>query len=271
MEKRGQEALENPGESYGFCFARRGQVAIYVIVAIVIVGILLVIFLFPDIRTTITAGEFSPNAYLADCIDDDLRAGVELLASQGGYRNPEGFILNGGVKIKYLCYNSGNYETCVVQQPMIKNHFEKELGDMIVPKANECAQALKTEYESRGYSVSASSVNSQVSLIPGKIRVEFLAPMTITKENTQTFRDFSVEVDSEMYDLLMTAQSIVEFESEFGDSETSLYLQYYPDLKIEKNKLQDGSTIYKLSDVNTREEFAFASRSLVWPAGYGLE
>jgi hypothetical protein len=259
---------ENSARNY---MERKGQVAIYVIVAIVVVAVLLVVFLFPDVRTTITGGEFSPNAYLEGCVEEDLRAGVDLLASQGGYRNPEGFILSEGEKIKYLCYNSGNYETCVVQQPMIKNHFERELASIIVPKANECARALKSEYESQGYSVSASSVDSQVSLIPGKVRVEFLAPMTITKENSQTFKDFNVQVNSEMYDLLMTAQSIIEFESEFGDSETSLYLQYYPDLKIEKNKFQDGSTIYKLGDVNTEEEFVFASRSLVWPAGYGLE
>jgi hypothetical protein len=250
---------------------KRGQVAIYVIIAIVIVAVILVLVLFPGVRDTIAGGEFSPGSFLEDCVSEDVKSGVALLASQGGYADPEGFILHEGEKIKYLCYNSGNYETCVVQQPMIKNHFEMELGEIVTPRANECARELKEAYESRGYSVSSSSVSSQVSIIPGKIRVDFLAPMTVTKDSSQTFRDFDVELTSEMYDLLLTSQSIVEFESTYGDSETTLYLQYYPDLKIEKLKVDEGSTIYILGNFNTNEEFRFASRSLVWPPGYGIE
>ena len=249
---------------------KRGQVAIYVIVAIAIVAVIIVLFLFPDVRTNITGGEFSPNTYLRSCVEEDVKTAVTELAQNGGYINPEGTILYQGREIKYLCYSSENYKTCAVQQPMIKNNFEKELSAIVTPKANECIRQLKTEYEKKGYSVSAASVNSQVSIIPGSIRIDFLSPMTITKESTQTYNGFDVEIDSEMYDLLMTAQSVIEFESTYGDSETTLYLQYYPDLKMEKVVLSDGSTIYKLSNVNTKEEFVFASRSLVWPPGYGL-
>jgi hypothetical protein len=48
-------------------------------------------------------------------------------------------------------------------------------------------------------------------------------------------------------------------------------MQYYPDLKIEKTKLSDGTTIYILSNVVSKDRFTFASRSLAWPPGYGLE
>ena len=95
--------------------------------------------------------------------------------------------------------------------------------------------------------------------------------MTVKKETTQKFQNFDIEFKSEMYDLLFIAQSIVEYEADLGGSATELYLQYYPDLKIKKTKLSDGTTIYKLNNVITKEEFNFASRSLAWPAGYGLE
>jgi len=249
---------------------KRGQVAIYIIVALVIVGIILVLYLFPSVRTTISGAEFSPNSYLKSCVEADVKTAVTELAQNGGYSKPEGTILYQGKQIKYLCYSSDNYKTCTVQQPMIKSNFEKELSAIVTPKANDCVKQLKAEYESRGYSVSAASANSQVSIIPGSVRIDFIAPMSITKDSTETYNGFDVEVDSEMYDLLMTAQSVIEFESTYGDSETTLYLQYYPDLKMEKVVLSDGSTIYKLSNVNTKEEFVFASRSLVWPPGYGL-
>jgi hypothetical protein len=88
------------------------------------------------------------------------------------------------------------------------------------------------------------------------------------KEETQTFKDFEIDVQSEMYDLLFISHSIVDYEATYGDSETTLYLQYYPDLRIDKTKLSDGSKIYRVSNVVTGEYFVFASRSLSWPPGY---
>ena len=255
------------GNHIMFVMQKRGQIALYVIIAIIIVAAILVIFLVPNLRTNITGGEFSPVSYLKGCIGPEVNSNIELLAKQGGYINPEGFILHEGTKIKYLCYTAKDYETCVVQQPMIKNHFEKELNSILEARANNCARNLKVEYEKRGYSVSSSSVESQVSIIPSKIRIDFLTPMTITKESTSTYKGFEVEIPSEMYELLLTAQSIIDYESTYGDSETTIYMNYYHDLKVEKLKQTDGSTIYILTDRNTNNKFQFASRSIAWPPG----
>lgn len=250
---------------------KRGQVAIYVIIAVAIVALIVLAFIFYPRLSGVFYGELNPGAYLKDCVEPSVKENVALLAKQGGYQEPEGFALYGGEKIKYLCYTDDYYETCVVQQPMIKNHFELELDRMIKARAEECAGNLIAEYKKRGYGVSSGDVGSSVSIIPGKINVIVDSPMSVTKDTTQSFKNFNVEIDSEMYDLLFTASSIIDYESNLGDSATELYLQYYPDLKIEKTKLSDGTKIYKLSNVITKEEFVFASRSLAWPAGYGLE
>ena len=95
--------------------------------------------------------------------------------------------------------------------------------------------------------------------------------MTITSaETTRTFDKFDASIDSKIYDLLSIATSIIDYESTLGDSETTTYLSYYPDLRIDKIKLEDGVKIYKLTNVVTNEMFQFATRSLVWPPGYGL-
>ena len=253
-------------------FGKRGQVAIFVIIAIVIVVIIaLLVFSFRKNIGGIFEGTFSPHAYLSDCIEPEVRPAVQLLAEQGSYQNPEGFTTLDGKKIKYLCYTSDYYKTCTVQQPMTKQNFEKELNLMLKGKANQCVKNLISEYEKRGYEVSSGGSNSEVSLIPGKILITFNTPLTVKKTTTQTFNNFEVEMNSEMYNLLFIAQSIIDYEAKLGDSATELYLQYYPNLKIKKILLSDGTTIYKLSDFNTQEEFSFASRSLAWPAGYGLE
>ena len=112
----------------------------------------------------------------------------------------------------------------------------------------------------------------EVRVVPERVTVDFDVPLTATKgDETRQFSGFDVEVKSGMYELLMIATSIIDFESTYGDSETTLYLQYYPDLSIEKTKLSEGTSVYKLRNVVTGEEFVFASRSVAWPPGYGLE
>ena len=186
--------------------------------------------------------------------------------------NPEGFIIYQDTKIKYLCYNAEYYKTCVVQQPMLINHVEKELKNALTQKAQQCFNNLKVEYEKRRYDVNSPNIEFNVLIEPGKLKAVFLADISIAKGNEfQSFNNFEVIEINEMYELLSIAQSIIDFESTYGDSETTLYLQYYPNLKIEKTKLSDGSKIYRLSNVVTKDEFTFASRSLSWPPGYGLE
>jgi hypothetical protein len=249
---------------------KRGQVAVFIIVALVIVTVILVLFLYPDIKTVVTGTEFSPNSFLKGCVEPEIKSVVNTLSENGGYMNPEGTILYQGIEVKYLCYVNENYKPCVVQQPMIKTHFEQELAQQVKGNAEVCFDNLEREYEDRGYSVLTSKITPLVSIVPGKIRVDFNAPMTITKgDETRNFGKFEVESKSEIYDLLFIAQSIIDFEATYGDSETLSYIQYYPDLSIEKIKLGDGTTIYKLSNVLTKEEFTFASRSIVWPAGFG--
>lgn len=250
---------------------KRGQLAIFIIIAIVIVSIVILGVIFFPRLTQIFAAELSPNAFLTTCVEQDVKNSISLLSEQGGYSNPEGFALYQDKKIKYLCYTDKYYETCVVQQPLIKNHFESELESTVTPRANQCARELIEEYQSRGYTVSSDSIDSSVSVIPGRIEIAIDAPMTITKDTTQTFNTFNLAIESELYDLLMLSSSIVEFESTYGDSETSLYLQWYPDLKIDKIKRDDGTTIYTLTNVVTEESFTFASRSQAWPPGYGID
>ncbi|MDO8509395.1 MAG: hypothetical protein Q7S27_06975 [Nanoarchaeota archaeon] len=250
---------------------KRGQMTIFIIVAIALVVIILLFFLFRPQIGNILGNEISPNSYLEGCIEPEIKPAVNILSQQGSYQNPEGYISYKGSKVKYLCYTDDFYETCTVQQPMTKGNFEKELNLMVKAKANKCVRNLIEEYEKRGYEVTSGGIDSSASIVPGKIIVSFNAPMTVTKQTSEKYQSFDVEIESQMYDLLFIATSLVQNEVKVGDSATELYLQYYPDLKIEKTKLTDGTKIYKLTNVVTEEQFTFASRSLSWPAGYGLE
>jgi hypothetical protein len=250
-------------------YSKRGQLAIFIIVSIVIVGIIVVFFLFPQANIFVSQ-DLNPSAYLRDCVEPSLDEILPIVSAQGGYSEPDHFVLYQGKQIQYLCYSANNYETCKVQQPLLKRHVEEEIKRYVEPRAQQCIRDLNEEYERKGFTVSTTPGEVEVSFVPGSLIVDFQSKLVVSKESTQTFDKFAISLDSEMYDLLLTATNIIQYEAALGDSETTLYLQFYPDLKIEKIK-RDGNTIYTLSNVVTGESFTFASRSLVWPPGYGLE
>jgi hypothetical protein len=257
---------------YGIVFVgmktKRGQLAIFVIVALVIIGVILVLLLYPGRGPIIPRPtEISPESYLRDCIKPELTPAINVLSKQGGYLNPEGYLQYQGEKIKYLCYTAEYYVPCVVQQPMIKEHFESELKSILNPKMQECLQNLIKEYKKRGYSASVSGSETNITIMPKKIVIDFIAPITITKDTTHTFRDFKIEINSEMYGLLLIADNIVEYEAVFGDSEITNYVSYYPDLTPKKFVLSDGSKIYTLTNIITNESFRFATRGLTFAPG----
>mgnify|MGYP001565567547 FL=1 len=248
---------------------KRGQVTFFVIIALIIVAVVLVIFLFP--RLNVFVEELNPSSFLRTCIENDVKSSVNILSKQGGYFLPNNYYTYKGKRIQYLCYTDELYKPCIVQQPLLVSHVEEEIENQVKSKADQCVEELVKQYERRGFDVERRPSEINVDIIQGKIVVDFISPMTIRKESTQTFEKFAVGLDTELYELLMTAVSIIQYESTFGDSETTLYLQYYPNLRIDKIRRNDGNTIYKLSNVATKDEFTFASRSLVWPEGYGFD
>jgi hypothetical protein len=251
----------------------RGQVTIFIIVAIlIVVAGVIIYFIAPEQVSLLIGGKVNPNTFLGECIEPAIEENVEKLSNQGGYLNPEGFLLYGGNKIKYLCYTSEYYQPCLVQQPLLLGHFESELEKLVDERAKECIAELKDSYDSKGYVVAGGiDVETDVEVIPGKTRVVIKAPMTVTKDETQSFEKFTHDIPGSMYDLIMIATSIIDYESTYGDAAVDLYYDYYPNLIIEKNKLGDGSTLYVVRDVTTEDSFTFASRSIAWPGGYGLE
>lgn len=248
---------------------KKGQMTVFVIIAIVVVAIILVVLLYPRIRGAISPTAFTPQNYLKSCLDNDVKTLVSDLSSHGGYLNPEGFYLYNNEKIKYLCYTSEWYALCTVQEPMVITHFENELKINLDSKARLCFDKLKNDYESKGYSVSGTLKGLNVAVEPGKIKLTFDSPLTFTKDKTDSFDGFNIAMNSQMYNVLSVVQSIVEFEATYGDSETTNYIRYYPDLRVEKIKMDEGTKVYKVSNYLSKEEFVFASRSLSWPPGYG--
>src|SRR3989344_6426113 len=234
---------------------KRGQTTIFIVVAmIIVVAGILIYFLVPGVRTVFSS-ELSPSGFIESCITEELDANLETLSLQGGYSNPEGFILYNNLPVKYLCYTAQYYQTCNIQQPLLISHVEEELESALQTKANDCVRQLAKEYEQRGFEVSSGQATVDVEIILEKIRVAVNAPLTASsQDSTQTFTSFSFEKPKKLYALLLIAGSVIDYEATYGDTETNLYVAFYPYLKIQKMKLEDGSKIYTLEDVTTNEK-----------------
>ena len=93
------------------------------------------------------------------------------------------------------------------------------------------------------------------------------ADLRFEKDKVEVYESINIDINSRLYDLIMVAGSISNWEARYGESESLLYMGYYPQLKVEKKKQFDGTTIYMLTQRNTLDTFKFAIRSVVIPTG----
>lgn len=241
---------------------KRGQVTIFIIVGIVIVAAILVFFLWAQ-PTYLSEGAGELN--FEKCVEDAVEQEIAKLEVRAGFAEPEFTYTYGGEEIAYLCYTAEYYDTCTVQVPFLKNNFEAELGASIRDDIDECYGNSLNELRGQGYSVEQGDVSYEVLIEPSNVRVEIEAPTVV---GSASFARFNVEINSPLYDMLMIATSILQFETKYGDSDVSSIMLYYPDLIINKLKQSDGTTIYIMKHKIFGNKFQFASRSLVFPAGY---
>ncbi len=248
---------------------KRGQVTIFIILAIVIVVMGVLVYMFwPQIKTTIGLAPSNPQTFIQTCIEEDLQNSVEQISLQGGSIEPEFYYLYQDNKFEYLCYTSENYKTCDVKRPLLINHIESEIEENIKENTKKCFEDLKASYEKQGYDVVMKQGPFEAQLLPGSVVAEFKTELVLSKESSETYKSFKVVLNNNLYELASIAKSIVDFESIYGDAETTSYMDYYPEMKIEKKKQSDGTTIYIITERETKNKFQFASRSLAWPGGY---
>ncbi len=250
---------------------KRGQVTIFIILAILIIAIGVLLYLFyPRISSIFGKESNNPSAFLQNCLEDKIEDTIVNVSLSGGSVNPEHYYLYQDNPIEYLCYTNEYYRTCVVQQPMLKTHIESEIKNEISETVNECFIELRDNFENNGYDVVLREGNITFEILPEFVMVTLTHELTLTKGDSEKYETFRILVDSELYELIGIARSILDWEASYGDVETTTYMDYYHNLKVEKLNQMDGSTIYILTNRNTEEVFQFASRSVAWPPGYGI-
>lgn len=252
---------------------RKGQLTIFIIAAVVVIALIAMVYLFfPGVLVGLGIVSGNPQTFIQNCIEENLKENVEKISLQGGYLEPENFILYKDNKIEYLCYNENYYLPCVMQQPFLKQQVENEIKRGVKNQADICFDSMQESFERRGYEVNLQKGGSFVELLPERIVLIFENELTLTQgSESQRFEKINIVLNNNLYELTSIANSILNWEAIFGDAETTIYMSYYHDLKVEKIKQSDGGTVYILTDRNTRDKFQFASRSVVFPPGIAVE
>jgi hypothetical protein len=251
---------------------KKGQVTIFIILAIVIIAVLAFLFIprLNEFIVPVSPGDLVPKS----CVEKAVRESLNLSMEHGGKANPELFFRYNNQSINYLCYTSQWYKTCLMQMPLVKQAIESDVQTLSQQKIASCINNMLSQLNSRGYQTQIKGTKTAiVSIIPGSIIVDFNFTLTLTKaDQTQTLLParFRTEFSSASYDIIMIASSILNFEARFGDSYPESFMSFYPNMKIEKKKQDDGSKVYILQDTDTNERLLFATRSLAWPPGLAV-
>lgn len=270
LSRRGQR---KEGKRSEFFSDKKGQITLFVIIAIVIVALGVLIYVFyPKISTVFGPGqEQNPNEFIQNCMEDEIADKIQNVSSQGGSLNPELYILHQDEKIQYLVYTEQFYLKGVVQKPFLKKQIEKEIKSGIQQKVKNCFNELKTSFEGMNYEVTIKEGDINVNLIPQKVVAAFNYSVTLKKTDTKKYESFNVVVNNNLYELASIADSIVDLESEYGDADIALYMDLYHNLKVEKRAPVYGTSVYILTDRETNDKFQFAARSVVMPPAYGVD
>ena len=251
---------------------KRGQITIFIILAVLIVAGVVLFFIFKgksNEKPSSSQETINPESFLKSCIDDKVRETLKTLSYQGGYiKNPLSIKFKFGSEpfynISYLCYTSANYLPCAVQQPSLITHIEKEIYNEIKDEMQSCFDNLVDSYGEKDYSVDEKYNNFAVDLVEDRLKINLDATLTLTKTGeVLRKKDFKMNFPTELYDVLFVSNEIISQEAKYCSFNYVGYMMVYQDYEIDKQNAPQETRIYSVTHKITNEKFRFATRSCV--------
>jgi len=258
---------------------KRGQVTIFIIIAILIIALGVLIYMFyPKIVSQMETETKNPSTFIQECMEETIQDTVDIISLQGGSyvvnesggRFYKGEDEDEGTYVRYLCYTNEDFISCINQEPFLTEHIELEILNVISLDIESCFNSLVKSYEDKGYEVDLKKGNPEVQIIPYSISTNFNHTLTLVKgDSSERYKNFEINLNSNLYDMLEVSKNIIIWEINVGDSLPEAYMNYNPYLKVEKHKKENDIKVYVLTDEKTQEIFRFATRSFAAPIGFG--
>jgi len=253
---------------------KRGQVTIFIIIAILIVLIGLFIFLiYPRLTASGGFDTENPKAFIQSCVEDDLEEIVEIISIQGGiYEEPLLYDYYQLEKVQYLCHTPNYDELCTAKTAFLREYVEEIISEAIKDKVNSCFETLKNNYIEKGFGVILKSEFGIVktNLLPQRIFLEFQGyEITLSKgDNSETYKNFNTRETTNLRKLVDISSEIINDEaSMIGGIDINPYRMENLEVDIKVTQRTEGTTVYHLIYEETGDFFQFATRSNVYQPG----
>lgn len=211
---------------------RRGQITIFIIVAIFILAAVAAFLIYRNSLPTISQipPEFQPayNTFLS-CIENNMLTGISILESQGGYISLPEFEPGSAYmpfssqlsflesQIPYWYYVSGN--NIEKEQIPSVSDMENELGEFIDGKIRDCDFS---SFTSEDFQIKMGEPNARISINGNKVAIKLDMDMSMNRGGESAFvRNHKYEINSELGNLYNSAKKIYDYE------QRSLFLENY--------------------------------------------
>ena len=201
---------------------KRGQLAIFIIVAILIAAGAALYFVLRDrIEIPGVSNEFAPvYNYYASCIEEAARDAIDLAGSQAGHVYPSVYIPGSdyapfsnqlnfmGFPVSYWYYISGN--GIIKEQVPNKGDIEEEVSRYIEENINEC------DFESfyaQGFSIDFGKPYVKTTIEENKVAVDVSSDVSVSKgESSAKKTEHKVELNSKFGKFYRIAREIYDKE-----------------------------------------------------------
>ena len=225
---------------------KRGQVSVFIIVAILIVALIVVFFIFKNQILNGTDENISPDVkpihdFVSQCISKVGEEGVYYIGQTGGYFYSPNISTEYG--IAYYYYSGNNYMPSKVT-------IQNELSNYTNYMMPFCTGDF-SDY--KDFNINQGKIKTTTKIESGKVVYDVEYPITITRNGkTYFFKKFSsIEVPVRLELIIDLATNITQRQM-LDKDEVCISCIYdwatNDDLYVEMNKYNDGEKIFTIRD-----------------------
>ncbi|MBL7058861.1 hypothetical protein ISS08_00195 [Candidatus Pacearchaeota archaeon] len=245
---------------------KRGQVTIFIVVAIVIIAIAALLYLFsPSVKSIISPDTQNPEEFIREYLQEEIEMNIQTIAMQGGSYDLEniGTANYGEYEVSYLCYTEDpaplKCSLSTAGNTLIP-YIEREIKNSVEPLVDSSFDALKKSYEEEGYSVDIKPGDIEVIIVDKQIKINMDYKVRLEKENIDEYEQFNILVNTNLFQLLIIATNILQYEASVGVADPNRYLNSEGPKGFiwQKELLADGTKIYELENIYSEDKFQFA-------------
>lgn len=253
---------------------RKGQVAIWIILGVILVASALT-FVFIGTKTEILKpieGEtvFDVQTYMQQCVKTDVEKTVDIILPQGGFVKPRNYVVFNDTNISYFYDNIGYFEPGVAQNLLLSD-MKAEIKNSVESKIIECVDDMKRAFERQGSEIEFADSSPPIIELdwgPDVIKIDITKKMTITKqEEMQNVEKTTVNIKSPAYNLASVAFEIGNNEALTCNFEYVGYSLNYPRYQVNKFQMSDSTEIYIIYDTKSKKTMNIAVRGCAISSG----